>query len=629
MDNSLNLPIQLGKEWIALQGMSYGLRQTTLVGLIKVTQNHPVKIDEIEEKIEKLGIRAFEPKANKAFSSDPLIANEHNTEKLDTEANTAYLLIQHLLFWHASIQRYQLLPVFDEYYIRTIAPEKPNEFKVALPYHHTSASKLVLEWLANTLNHIIITPPKNLDGLLNDSAKAYQHLMHQLRSYSVPGVNRYPLIKAAHQLKIPYNPLTPFLYSFGVGKNSRWLNSTFTDQTPKIGADVVQSKSATASILNQFGLPGPTHAFAANVESAIKIAQQLSYPVVVKPDDLDQGRGVYANIKNEKSLKDCFAKTAKESKKILIEKHVPGDDYRIYVINQKVVQVIKRVPGGIVGDGKQTVAELLRIKQQTGKIKSLFDKTGKMILDIDDEGMKMLQEQGLSADSVPKNQQFVPLRQRANISTGGSVEIIAMDTIHEDNMNLSLAVGNIFELDIYAVDLITKDITRSWQNNLSVICEVNVMPQFTISTFPQVFEYILQNTVPDQGLIPIHLVIIQQPQKLPNETLENLAHHYECNAISTSKGIWINNQWLSLSFKNSFDSAQAVLKYKSVHSALLVLSYADLFKFGLPITQFTSVEILKLPSDNDSLYANINDLFRLYDRVPKDLDLNPIELSPS
>jgi len=316
MDNTKSLPIELGKKWIALKGMSYGIHQTTIVGAIKVSEEIPIDFSKLDETIEHLGIGSF------SSHSDDV----SNTPKL----------IQRFTFWQARIQRQLNIPVFDEHYCAPLSKKRPNEFKVAVAYHHKMATTLVFNWLFTTLNAILRDSSQSSGGY----SDSYQNLIKKLRKYGLSGVNRYPLVSAAFNLKIPYTPIKQPLLAFGMGQNSRWLNSSCTDANPKIGIELIQSKSATASILNSFGLPGPTHELVNNQEAAVKVAERLSYPVVVKPDDLDQGMGVYPNIKTEESLKLHFSRTAEISERILIEKHVDGDDYRIYVINQKAAHII-------------------------------------------------------------------------------------------------------------------------------------------------------------------------------------------------------------------------------------------------------------------------------------------------
>ncbi len=592
MNKTFIPPIQLSKNWSVLEGMSYGLNQPILMGNIKIKISVNFDFSRIDKIMD-------------TFVEESFISN--TTDNRDVVA-----LLQRLIFWQAHLQQQQKIPVFDGSYIKKVSEDIHSSFIIAIPYHHMLATRMVIYWLVSILNTIILNPLV----MANDNKTSFNELLQKLRPFALVGVNRYHLVKAAYNLHIPYSKITPLVYAFGLGENIRWLNSTFTDETSAIGVGLVRDKSSTANILNSFGLPAPEHAFASNEDMAIKTANSLGYPVVVKPNDQDQGRGVYSNIKNIHALKEAFKKTSELSNKILIEKHVEGDDYRLYVLNNNVILTIKRIPGGVEGDGIKSIKELLKIKQETGKLKSHYHNTGKMLIEFDDEALNLLKENGLTVDSIPSKNELIPLRNRANISTGGTYEIIDMDNIHKDNINLAVTIASIFNLDICGVDLITKDIALSWMTSDAIVCEVNSMPQFVSRLSPKIFEYILEELVPNSGKIPVHLVIASSALELQMEEIEHLVQQYRSNGVSMQNGTYINSELVSKPFKNSFKAAKALLKHKSVTSAVLVMSHKDVITFGLPTTMLTTVEILKISQENEQAYSNIVEILKLYNIVP-------------
>lgn len=191
-----------------------------------------------------------------------------------------------------------------------------------------------------------------------------------------------------------------------------------------------------------------------------------------------------------------------------------------------------------------------------------------------------------------------------------------MDNIHKDNINLAVTIASIFNLDICGVDLITKDIALSWMTSDAIVCEVNSMPQFVSRLSPKIFEYILEELVPNSGKIPVHLVIASSALELQMEEIEHLVQQYRSNGVSMQNGTYINSELVSKPFKNSFKAAKALLKHKSVTSAVLVMSHKDVITFGLPTTMLTTVEILKISQENEQAYSNIVEILKLYNIVP-------------
>ena len=89
------------------------------------------------------------------------------------------------------------------------------------------------------------------------------------------------------------------------------------------------------------------------LDEAIAVAARIGYPVVLKPLDGNHGRGVCLDLGNEAEVRACFATAASESRdgRIVVERYLAGKDYRILVVDKRVVAVAERVPAHVVGDG--------------------------------------------------------------------------------------------------------------------------------------------------------------------------------------------------------------------------------------------------------------------------------------
>jgi hypothetical protein len=184
-------PIVLTANFRALAGSAYGLHEKCIVGTIIINQQYPINFTDLD------------PLMNQWIET-PFI--EKNEAK-----NTAYRLIERFLFWLIAIQQQQKIPLFGQSYSKLLDQSNDQyQFQVAIPFHHIMASKITLEWLLIHLNRLIIQP----DICVVQSNLIFKSLMTQLRQYALTGVNRFHLLKAAHQLKIPYQQLTDEIYSF-------------------------------------------------------------------------------------------------------------------------------------------------------------------------------------------------------------------------------------------------------------------------------------------------------------------------------------------------------------------------------------------------------------------------------
>src|SRR5690606_32496452 len=100
-----------------------------------------------------------------------------------------------------------------------------------------------------------------------------------------------------------------------------------------IGTRVARNKAMATHTLRQAGLPVPQHRFVRDADEAVRYATQLGWPVVVKPADLDGGRGVAAGLTSAEAVRKAYAQARKLSSSILLEQHIAGKDYRLIVLH--------------------------------------------------------------------------------------------------------------------------------------------------------------------------------------------------------------------------------------------------------------------------------------------------------
>jgi len=293
------------------------------------------------------------------------------------------------------------------------------------------------------------------------------------------------------------------VYCFGQGAKSRWFDSSLTDDTPAISVRLAKQKNVCAAILRRHGLPVPRHHLASDEVRAVAAAESIGYPVVVKPADQDRGIGVAAGLVNAAQVVRAFVEASRHSKAVLVEKHVDGGDYRVHVFQGEVYKVRHRIPGGVVGDGRSSVAELLQSLNSDPRRGPPGTDSKLFRIDLDTEALELLQERQLGTDSVPQEGTFVQLRRIANVSVGGVSLPVDLSQVHPDNLALARQAVRALKLDLAAVDLLIRDIGRSWRDVEAGICEVNAQPQFGVDA-P---EWLFTRFFPGQGRIPMIAVV--------------------------------------------------------------------------------------------------------------------------
>jgi D-alanine-D-alanine ligase-like ATP-grasp enzyme len=206
-----------------------------------------------------------------------------------------------------------------------------------------------------------------------------------------------------------------------------------------------------------------------NIDGAYKHAQKIGFPVIVKPNSGSQGNGV-ALVHNKREFYKAMRDVFKSDRIALVQKPVTGKDYRLVVLDKKVISAYERIPLNVVGDGKSSINKLLKVKQREFVASSRDTQ-----LKTDDPriGVK-LSHQGLSMRSVPVKGQQVFLLDNANLSTGGdSVDVTAQ--VHLDFIKLAVKLTRDMGLRLCGVDLMIEgDISQ--KPDIYWILEINSAP---------------------------------------------------------------------------------------------------------------------------------------------------------
>jgi D-alanine-D-alanine ligase-like ATP-grasp enzyme len=154
---------------------------------------------------------------------------------------------------------------------------------------------------------------------------------------------------------------------------------------------------------------------------------------------------------------------------MVIEEFQSGNDYRIVVLDDEVISAYQRIPLNVLGNGKNSIAELLIQKQDA------FTRIGREEeIDTSDERIQtVLKRKNLTLNSVLPEGERISLLDNANLSTGGDSQDFTKE-IHEDFKQLAVNITKDMGLRFCGVDVITADITKPLEK-YSII-EINGAP---------------------------------------------------------------------------------------------------------------------------------------------------------
>jgi len=502
--------------------------------------------------------------------NDRLIDNLHLQDSFPRQGDDAanpFLFFVHALHL---LQQAANLPVHERG--RVLTTQAGQTAVVAIPTLSASMHglKSAISWLAGLMNAT----------LLGQDASPWlsrlPELLARLGQNSPKQTNINLLLKTALSMNIPFIELSGSTFQFGHGAQSRWLLSSFTDETSVISTSLARNKQEAAGLMRRCGIPVPDHFKVQTLEAALKAAEQLGFPVVVKPANLDGGTGVSAGLMTLEEVSAAYRIAEKLSNQILVEKHIDGRDYRLVVMHDELIWAIERVPGGVTGDGVSSIAVLL--ENSNLQRAQANQKTLKHI-ELDDEAQACLRRAGLTSADIPAQGQFVRLRSTANIGTGG-IPVSVMPTVHPDNRDLAIRAARALRLDIAGIDLLMPDIAQSWKRIGGAICEINAQPQLGSLTSSHLYGQILGTLVKGQGRVPIVVVM-----GLPAADIGNIADRIRASPQLRDIRIGI------LEAGALFNTGQSMLLDKHIDAALYFVNEDSALKTGLPFDQISTLII--------------------------------------
>jgi len=327
---------------------------------------------------------------------------------------------------HVTLQL-QLLAGTPVTFGKTRSHELPKgQYHVIYSYVEEAVGLAAGELALRVIRHLLPPERQAHDPSPLDFQAELEKLVRIAQRYTL-GPSTAALVRAAEERDIPWIRLDEgSLIQLGYGKFQKRIQGTVTSETRQIAAEIASDKRLTHRILEQLGLP---------------VSQQAD-----------------------------------------VEDRRIGNDYRLLVIDGRMVAAARRVPACVVGDGRHTVAELIAIANRDPR-RGIGHEKVLTRLAVDEQALQLLERAGLTLDSVlPEGQDFL-LRSAASLSTGGTA-IDVTDLVHEDNRLMAERAVKAIGLDVGGVDFISPDIARSYTEVGGAIVEINAAPGFRMHVSP-------------------------------------------------------------------------------------------------------------------------------------------------
>jgi cyanophycin synthetase len=423
------------------------------------------------------------------------------------------------------------------------------------------------------------------------------------------------IVEAATERKIPSIRLTDGnLVQLGHGAAQRRIWTAETERTSAIAESIASDKDLTKSLLKSCGVPVPEGSLVRSAEEAWEEAQDIGLPVVVKPYDGNHGRGVSLNLMTQADVEAAYhlASRKGDSKSVLVERYIAGDEHRLLVVGTQVVAAAKGESLWVTGDGAANIIELVDSQINTDPRRGPGEDYPLNAI-APHEGAEVileLQRQGMTAWSVPL------AGQKVLIQPNGNVAYDVTDKVHPSVAHAAALAARVVGLDIAGIDLVTDDISRPLEEQRGAIIEVNASPGLLAHLKPADGEPRPVGTAivghlfgPDEsGRIPIIGVTGSKGTSLIARLVGCLLHLTGTHTgVVNRKGLYLDEREVSSADSMTFDAGQRLLINRTVQAAVFASSARMILAEGLAYDKCAVGIVTDMEGVEDLAEFHIND----------------------
>src|SRR5262245_40305024 len=428
-----------------------------------------------------------------------------------------------------------------------------------------------------------------------DIARELKQLMERADYYRL-GPSAAAIVAAAQERGIPAIRPRPrgHFVQLGWGVHRKHIHVSETSQTSRIAVRLCKKKPVTNALLRTLGVPVPAGRKVQSADEAWQAAVEIGLPVVTKPEAGNEGKGVSVGLETEEQVRSGYDVAEACVRRglfrgaVMVERQIAGNQYRLVVVDGRLVAASQFHPAQVVGDGQRTIRELVAVVNSDPRRRPRRGEWFPIVLD--DAASLALAQQDMTVDSIPEAGQAVRVRQNANLSSGGTANDVT-ERVHPFNARMAELAARAVGLDVAGVDLMCHDVSRPLSEQGGAIIEVNASPGFQGALFPaegqprQVGRPIVEMLFPAGTPSRIPLIAI-----LGSRNAEGLGGMVArvCEAggqivgLSTPAGASVGGQRLEASDASQHAGTRTLLLHPLLESLLVVTTPETVLEEGLP-----------------------------------------------
>ena len=428
----------------------------------------------------------------------------------------------------------------------------------------------------------------------------------ELRESDMLGPSTGAIVKEAKRRGIPALRLNDDSFvQLGYGARQRRIQATMTDRTSAIGVEIADEKYRTKELLGEAGIPTPSGLLVDSLEEAVQAAESIGYPVAVKPEIGNHGRGITSRVTDATVIESAYAAARSVCRSVIVEQSLTGVDFRVLVVDGSFVAAALREPAHVVGDGTSSIRQLIARVNEDPRRGVGHERTLTRIT-VDDMSDRLLALHGITLDDVLPIGKRIHLKSTANLSTGGAACDIT-DEVHQDVRLMCERVARLVGMDCVGIDIVAPGLDQPLNPESAGILEVNAAPGFRMHLHPaegkprDVARTFVEMLFPSDQSFDVPVVAVTGTNG-KTTTAKLIAHalKYQGNTVgfAGTTGVEIDGVPIVFGDYSGPEGAGIVLREPSIDHAVLEVARGGIIRRGLGFEACSAGVLLNVDDDH-------------------------------
>jgi len=423
---------------------------------------------------------------------------------------------------------------------------------------------------------------------------------------NTPGPSTSSILREALAREIPVIKLEDnSTWQLGYGCNQKRISATITSSTSYTAVENVCNKEICRDLLKSMSVPIAEGAALESLDELKDLIDSMGFPLVIKPVNGNQGRGVITDIETYEQAENAFQLASTICDRVIVERCIPGFDYRLLMVDGKLAAAAKRTPAHVIGDGKSSVLELINKINRDPKRGDGHENILTKIHAGPAATIK-LSHKNYTLNTVLKRNEILYLDYAANLSKGGTAEDVT-DQVHPDVVKVAARVSKITGLDICGIDLMAQTLSRPLAETGGVVIEVNAAPGFRMHLTPSkgasrnVASHVIDMLFPEDksSRIPIMAVTGTNGKTTTTRLISHIMKEAGRRVgYTTTDGIYVNDEQVMKGDCGGPKSAQLILKDPTVDTAVLECARGGILRAGLGFDRCDVAVVTNVAADH-------------------------------